>query len=53
MAAQGVGVMARRFKGYAEKAVFEVLLPLDQAAQTDVLLAATLKAMGLWVAENE
>ena len=38
-------VTARLFQGDAEKAAFEVLLPLDEAAQTAALLAATIKAM--------
>lgn len=33
------------FQGDAEKAAFEVLLPADDSAQTETLLAATIKAM--------
>lgn len=37
---------AHLFRGEEDKGSFEVLLPLDEAAQTDALLDATLKAMG-------
>ena len=42
----GVKVMARLFQGDAEKASFEVLLPIDEAGQADALLNAVMKAMG-------
>ena len=41
----GVRVTAKLFQGDAEKAAFDVLLPADEAAQTETLLAATIKAM--------
>lgn len=41
----GVRVTAKLFRGDAEKAAFDVLLPADEAAQTETLLAATIKAM--------
>ena len=43
--AGGVRVTAKLFQGDAEKAAFDVLLPADEAAQTETLLAATIKAM--------
>ncbi|MBP1682169.1 MAG: hypothetical protein H6Q35_2508 [Proteobacteria bacterium] len=43
--AGGVRVTAKLFQGDAEKAAFEVVLPADEAAQTETLLAATIKAM--------
>lgn len=44
--AKGVRVMARLFQGEKEMAAFEVLLPLKESEQAEVLLTATLKAMG-------
>jgi len=41
----GVQVKMWLFQGDAERAAFEVLLPLDEAAQTNALLAATMTAM--------